>query len=162
MPMTRHNHLKNMVGIPIIPIQSKSFFSMDSQIISALTALKNVHNELESIQNELKQIRTRFKPRVTTLKQQQTELQSIIVEYLEAHSEPGIQFQDRLYMLVDPVDSTKKRPAKEDALIALFKKMNVQNPNIALEEVRKIFPIRSPRTPVVPSKTIKVKKAPSS
>lgn len=128
---------------------------MDSNVISSLTALKNVHNEIQGIQNEIKQFKNRFKDRLIDLKKQQQDIETTVIKYLEKNNEPGIQYQNQLYLLTN--DNGKTRLKKEDALIEFFKKYNIQNPNIALEEVKKIFPIRSKKNGVETSKKIKIK-----
>jgi hypothetical protein len=128
---------------------------MDSNVISSLTALKNVHNEIQGIQNEIKQFKNRFKDRLIDLKKQQHEIETTVIKYLEKNNEPGIQYQNQLYLLTN--DNGKTRLKKEDALIEFFKKYNIQNPNIALEEVKKIFPIRSKKNGEETSKKIKIK-----
>lgn len=129
----------------------------NSQVISQLVAFKNVHSEIEGIQNEIKQLRIRMKPRLDELRTQYKKLENILIEYLEKNNEPGIQYQDQVFMLLDKAEKSKKKIDKNEAVIALLKKYNVQNPNVALEEVRKIFPIRSTKT-VDSTKSIKVKK----
>lgn len=128
---------------------------MDSNVISSLTALKNVHNEIQGIQNEIKQFKNRFKDRLIDLKKQQHDIETTVIKYLEKNNEPGIQYQNQLYLLTN--DNGKTRLKKEDALIEFFKKYNIQNPNIALEEVKKIFPIRSKKNGDETSKKIKIK-----
>lgn len=128
---------------------------MDSNVISSLTALKNVHNEIQGIQNEIKQFKNRFKDRLIDLKKQQHDIETTVIKYLEKNNEPGIQYQNQLYLLTN--DNGKTRIKKEDALIEFFKKYNIQNPNIALEEVKKIFPIRSKKNGDETSKKIKIK-----
>lgn len=128
---------------------------MDSNVISSLTALKNVHNEIQGIQNEIKQFKNRFKDRLIDLKKQQQDIETTVIKYLEKNNEPGIQYQNQLYLLTN--DNGKTRLKKEDALIEFFKKYNIQNPNIALEEVKKIFPIRSKKNGDETSKKIKIK-----
>ena len=128
---------------------------MDSNVISSLTALKNVHNEIQGIQNEIKQFKNRFKDRLIDLKKQQHEIETTVIKYLEKNNEPGIQYQNQLYLLTS--DNGKTRLKKEDALIEFFKKYNIQNPNIALEEVKKIFPTRSKKNGDETSKKIKIK-----
>lgn len=128
------------------------------QLLSSLITFKNIHTEIQGIEMEIKNLKMRLKPRLDELKKHYAASEKIIIEHLEKNNEPGIQYQDLLFLL-----NEKKSPPlnknKEDALIDLLKKYNVQNPTIALEEVRKIFPIRSSKTESVPKKCIKVKKS---
>jgi small-conductance mechanosensitive channel len=128
-----------------------------SQILSQLVAFKNVHTEIEGIQNEIKKLKSRLKPRLDDLKKRYKELETNLISHLEKNNEPGIQYQDSVFLLSDKTPSSKRRINKEDAMIELFKKYNIQNPSIALEEVRKIFPIRESKKDDC-TKKIQVKK----
>lgn len=130
----------------------------NQQLISSLVAFRNIHNEIQGIDMEIKKLKLRLKPRLDELKKGYGELERIIIEHLEKNNEPGIQYQDLLFLLNEKKPQENKKINKEDALIILLKKYNVQNPTIALEEVRKIFPIRATKTDSASKKSIKLKK----
>lgn len=130
----------------------------NQQLISSLIAFRNIHTEIQGIEMEIKKLKMRLKPRLDELKKGYGELEKIIIEHLEKNNEPGIQYQDLLFLLNEKNPQATKKINKEDALITLLKKYNVQNPTIALEEVRKIFPIRATKTDSGTKKTIKLKK----
>lgn len=130
----------------------------NQQLISSLIAFRNIHTEIQGIEMEIKKLKLRLKPRLDELKKGYGELEKIIIEHLEKNNEPGIQYQDLLFLLNEKKPQENKKINKEDALIILLKKYNVQNPTIALEEVRKIFPIRATKTDSASKKSIKLKK----
>lgn len=133
---------------------------MENEIVSQLIMFKNIHNEMEGIQNEIKKLKLKMKPRLDELKNQRQKLEQQLILYLEKNNEPGIQYQDQLFILSDKSNGkgAKTRVNKEEALVALFKKYNVQNPTIAVEEIRKIFPIRNIKKDSDDTKTIVIKK----
>ena len=128
------------------------------QLISSLIAFRNIHTEIQGIETEIKNVKMRLKPRLDELKTSYMELERIIVEHLEKNNEPGVQYQNMLFLL-DEKKPQETRQKKEEAIISFLKKHNVQNPTIALEEVRKIFPTRSSKTEsTMKKKTVKIKK----
>lgn len=124
------------------------------ELIPILIEYKKIIDEWNGIQNDIKQYRMQFKNRLNELQNKKNNFEDMILKYLENTKEPGIKYQDCLFIKDQKKIVIKD---KESEILNILQKYNVQNPSFAMEDVKKIIKFRKKKNNNKPF-SIKLKK----
>ena len=124
------------------------------ELIPILVEYKKIIDECNGIHHDIKQYRLQFKNRLNELQIKRNNFEEKIIRYLENTKEPGIKYQDCLFIK----DQKKLNITdKETQILNVLQKYNAQNPSFALEDFKKIVKFRKKKENNKPF-SIKLKK----
>lgn len=94
--------------------------SIPTDIVPILVEYKKIVKEIQGMQREIQQLRKKLQPHINKLKKDMTKYEKTILQYLDAHNDPGIKFQD-VILYKEP---RKSYPPKKDRMQRLNQLLN--------------------------------------
>jgi hypothetical protein len=86
------------------------------EVVASAAEYARIHENLKNLQTELKNVRESIRGKMEPLKTRQTQLASVILEYLDANKLPGVKLHGTMF-LKEEIVPYKTREAKiEDVL----------------------------------------------
>ena len=112
----------------------------NSEVIEYVVEYKKIVKELDALKNEIAQLRNKLRPRLTKLTKDKEKYETIILDHLEKHQDPGLKYQN-IMIYKEPRKFYPHKKEKDEKLSQLMDQYNITDPNF-MEQITNIMKSR--------------------